>query len=914
MKKINDLNQQEIKICDDTGTSAEIKKVSAFDSLPISKPLNPAKSKIDINKAKSFLTRLHPEIQRENFHVCICRFKPKPNQYFFASTDEAIIFLSQQKSATDWYVQVCYNDGTKRSKYNALASSYLWVEVDAKNFKADNHEAKMSAAMSHIQSKDIKASMVVNSGGGYHLYFKLDSLFIIDTPEEIVELEELNIRLNNYFSTDSTKEDSIHDTARVLRIVGTFNDKYTENIQVELTGNTTEFTYSITELKEKLPSTIKPNQKKKGSLAGVTPVKLTTQSHHKVSEDDISLLLKSFKFNHENRKFEKLWNGEWKELGYESQSEADSALIYHLWWLFGHDVAKVDAVFRNSALYRDKWDKNPHYAPLTMGNAQRDVKDKYDPNYTKAKHDPNNKSSKPNTPNQVNSKKPEIKIVEHETERMNEECWDALKKRNNLFLIDNHIARLDKNDKDKLVPKIFNKEDLTYELNRAATYLKYLKTQNDYVMTSVKDYIVNDIFVTPNKGLPPLKEIVDHPYFMKGGELVIKQGYNDRSKLYLERNYDKIDIPDKPSQKDVEEAKEHFEKELIPDFRFETESDRATAIALALTPFIKEEINGKIPIIMCESSTSGTGKTLLANTLTYHVNNEFLKGISEGEKDDEFDKRINAELLKLPPFLFIDNINRKLKVQILQQITTQQGPIPIRILGRSKSPEVDITPIIIITGNNPEMHRDYARRVLPIRLDSDIPTPELRTGFKHTNQYDYIKQCRIKTLRSALIIIKNWYNQDMPMFEGQFMTSFIPFCKIIGGILQSCGVKGFLANREAILKKYDIQDEVFIEFLAQWYYIQNVEIKNVETLEETHELRKNIKKFTASELTKAVFLDEGALYWRQDPRAMSSLLRKNTNKVFTIEACLPNGTNEYINEGNPYGHELVLLRFQAPKS
>jgi hypothetical protein len=50
-----------------------------------------------------------------------------------------------------------------------------------------------------------------------------------------------------------------------------------------------------------------------------------------------------------------LWNGD--IAGYPSRSEADLALANHLVWWCNHDAHRVDALFRRSQLYREKWDK-----------------------------------------------------------------------------------------------------------------------------------------------------------------------------------------------------------------------------------------------------------------------------------------------------------------------------------------------------------------------------------------------------------------------------------------------------------------------------------------------------------------------------------------------------------------------------
>src|SRR5215217_1172560 len=57
-------------------------------------------------------------------------------------------------------------------------------------------------------------------------------------------------------------------------------------------------------------------------------------------------------------RFSRLWNGDTKE--YDSHSEADLALCRMLAFWTGGDATRIDALFRQSGLYRKKWDRNDY--------------------------------------------------------------------------------------------------------------------------------------------------------------------------------------------------------------------------------------------------------------------------------------------------------------------------------------------------------------------------------------------------------------------------------------------------------------------------------------------------------------------------------------------------------------------------
>ncbi|GAB6157878.1 hypothetical protein JCM39194_10780 [Desulfotomaculum varum] len=71
-------------------------------------------------------------------------------------------------------------------------------------------------------------------------------------------------------------------------------------------------------------------------------------------------VLQKAKTAQNGEEFALLWEGNWQER-YASQSEADLALCMHLAFWTGRNKEQMDRLFRQSKLYREKWDK-AHYA------------------------------------------------------------------------------------------------------------------------------------------------------------------------------------------------------------------------------------------------------------------------------------------------------------------------------------------------------------------------------------------------------------------------------------------------------------------------------------------------------------------------------------------------------------------------
>lgn len=95
--------------------------------------------------------------------------------------------------------------------------------------------------------------------------------------------------------------------------------------------------------------------------------------------DDLALLQRA-KAAKNGPQFSALWDGDTS--GYKSASEADLALCNMLAFWTGKDPARMDRLFRQSGLMRDKWDRRQSgttYGAITIQNAIRNCREVYTP-------------------------------------------------------------------------------------------------------------------------------------------------------------------------------------------------------------------------------------------------------------------------------------------------------------------------------------------------------------------------------------------------------------------------------------------------------------------------------------------------------------------------------------------------------
>jgi putative DNA primase/helicase len=105
-----------------------------------------------------------------------------------------------------------------------------------------------------------------------------------------------------------------------------------------------------------------------------------------ISLGDADLLERAFHAANGD-KFKQLWSGDTRS--YASQSEADQALCNHLAFWTGKDASRIDALFRQSGLYRkDKWERQD-YRERTIAAAIEWTTDTYNPGHPAGSGDRN---------------------------------------------------------------------------------------------------------------------------------------------------------------------------------------------------------------------------------------------------------------------------------------------------------------------------------------------------------------------------------------------------------------------------------------------------------------------------------------------------------------------------------------------
>src|SRR5207248_549540 len=148
----------------------------------------------------------------------------------------------------------------------------------------------------------------------------------------------------------------------------------------------------------------------------------------------------------------------------------------------------------------------------------------------------------------------------------------------------------------------------------------------------------------------------------------------------------------------IARARSFIVEDLLGDFPFTEQADRAAAVALFLLPSVRAMIPGLTPMHGVESPTVGSGKGLLADVLVRPAFGQHGGMIAEARDDDEWRKRIGAKLREGAPIIHLDNLTRPLESGALAMALTT-GVFSDRILGQTATFRVPVRNIWVFTAN-----------------------------------------------------------------------------------------------------------------------------------------------------------------------------------------------------------------------
>jgi hypothetical protein len=356
-----------------------------------------------------------------------------------------------------------------------------------------------------------------------------------------------------------------------------------------------------------------------------------------------------------------------------------------------------------------------------------------------------------------------------------------------------------------------NGTSLKGRLDRVADFVKTTYRDGEPVTNPARPPadVPPDILTHTELPFPKLKEIVHAPVFLPGGVLLAEDGYDYEHELLLKLR----GLEDLRADLPIAEALAQLE-EVYADFPFVEQAGRAHALAMTLQPFVRPLIQGATPMYLIDAPARGTGKGLLAEVMNLIPLGYVVPTMSQPKDTDELEKRITSVLLEARPIVFLDNVTRLGSEPLHAVLTSEtwQG----RPLGKSETATVPNRAVWLASGNNVELTDEMTRRIAPIRLDAGVERPEERTGFKHSNLPQYVRENRSQLVSACLSLVQAWVDEGMPKDTGT-LGRYEMWAGIMGGILEVAGVPGFLGGRERLHGEADKETTEWAALCDAWW-------------------------------------------------------------------------------------------------
>ncbi len=297
-------------------------------------------------------------------------------------------------------------------------------------------------------------------------------------------------------------------------------------------------------------------------------------------------------------------------------------------------------------------------------------------------------------------------------------------------------------------------------LSRAATWERYDARSKGMVTTDPSERVTRVLFDAPRyPHLPVLRGIARQPHAREDLSIVTASGYDPETGRYGAFDPRDYRIPLHPTESDARTALGVL-LEVLDEVAFETDTDRALALAAMLTAAVRPSLP-TAPGFHVTAHTYGSGKSFLTRLISSLASPQNVPGVAFPGDSEEMRKTLIALLIKSPAVINFDDLNGDIvPSEALKTVMTEEF-IGGRLLGVSKDVTCSTRTLFLFSGNNVGPVRDMTRRVLSIHLDPGCENP-LTRQFKRPNLESDVRRDRAKYVSAALTIVRAWMVAGQP--------------------------------------------------------------------------------------------------------------------------------------------------------
>jgi hypothetical protein len=652
----------------------------------------------------------------------------------------------------------------------------------------------LSEALSILDSFPTPPSMVVKSGSGLHTYTFLSEEVVVNDEQSLKEAQSFVKNFYRGFAAAALpyEFDATHDISRGLRVPGTYNFKSVDSpVMVEILSFDATRRYSLEQIRN--------------VSLDLSPKKV---QHQVIAEPGtMNLDMVSSACNWFNRV--------WKN---------PTTTTYKNWFA----VASILYFAPNGNQLFHEWSAN--YADYDADECQR-LWDSIDPD--KARRTCEALAESPLEANECLScpfqggvrspidlgypGKRSVVTKVGDLPTKSAQVWAAIYTNNSperLFQNEAGILRI---NPGKSSWEVLNGKSLRHEAARIANWVKPEKST--LVPADPQELVIDDLLQTSNPPLPYLKKVTSTPVITKDGRLVNSYFYDKESQIYrvISADLENLDYGSGKYFATTKDAVDFIFGEALFDFPFQSEQDKAHALALMLHDFARNLFTGCSPLFLIDKPQPGSGASLLASVLCNPALGESLPTKNFTRDESELRKQITSHLVGGGGPYLLDNLSgTDIDSDVLAMALTS-NIWSDRLLGSNTDVRLENLGPWIGTGNNPGFSGQLSRRFIRVRLVPSTPEPYLRDNFKHFPLEDWVKANRTKLVDACITIVMDWVNNGRPNWQGKPLGSFESFSLVMGGILDNAGVHGFMSDMDFQREGMDSETQQIKALASAWY-------------------------------------------------------------------------------------------------
>jgi hypothetical protein len=315
--------------------------------------------------------------------------------------------------------------------------------------------------------------------------------------------------------------------------------------------------------------------------------------------------------------------------------------------------------------------------------------------------------------------------------------------------------------------------------------------------------------------LLPLRGIITAPVVRPDGTVVQEPGYDRTTGLFMHPRVPLRRLQPEVTQESVERAKNVILDQMLADFPFVSDSDRAQYLGALLSPIIRHYVPGPTPLVVITGTSQSSGKTLLMDAFGYIYG---LAVTQWPENDAELRKAVTAKLWDSgDPVVAMDNLpnGHVIKSPVLSSLATSTIWSD-RLLGSNSSATIPNDRLWVLTGNNLSTGGDNARRTLWVRLDPNCPNPDQRDNFTVGDLRQWLEENASTVVAALVTMVRGWLAAGAKTVNTR-MADYSRWASTMAGILDYLDVPGWLADRGEAKTSMDDEALEWTAFLTAWH-------------------------------------------------------------------------------------------------